>query len=533
MAGQHDDAVLDLEIVSAGMRLAYDDRAMDDLFRAWDKRVAALGRSPNEKNHRRLFDHLRSLGPLFDTMDDERFINNIERAVTTVPAPSFVFTPNGVVVELNELAAKRYGLRQGVACGFGFIEPISVTELSALRRSAASSGNRRRAILHVLEENNGPSFAEVFILPPGGNGENLLVFRNLEIEWRDAIGNQLTEAFSLTAAEVDVCRLLYSLQKVGLVANARARSPRTVGVQLSSIFEKTRTENQLGLYRLLTLLCAREALSCRDAFQPWADPYGREQIIKSRDGRNVAYSWIGAEDGLPVLFLHGLSVGYAMDRAAESLLAEAGLKLIAVNRPGHGHSDAYPKLNAVAAAEEAVRTVLDSLRLRGCLGVAMNSAAAPLLSLSLKDKDAFSGILAIGGYLPMSRQKYLRTQPALHRAGFSLYRTTPWLIHILGRRFLGTIKRRGYTQYLDMAYAESPVDLETIRQPNIKPLIINACSMMTAQGMHSFVSDLDLYLYDWIEHADDLAIPFCILHGERDPTARLNDLSEVANGFEK
>lgn len=59
------------------------------------------------------------------------------------------------------------------------------------------------------------------------------------------------------------------------------------------------------------------------------------------DGRRLAYDDVGDPDGAPVVYLHG-TPDSRLGRPADSATAEAGVRLLAVDRPGFGDSDAAP-----------------------------------------------------------------------------------------------------------------------------------------------------------------------------------------------
>ena len=514
------------------MRLAYDDMAIVDLLNSWNARFESASPVPDEDDDKRLFSKLRLLEPLYESVNDSRFLDDIEKAILTVASPAFVFSPDGMVVELNELAADRFSIRQGARCDFSFVDGSSTTDLGSLRNSARQNGNQHHAIIQVTTEDAQPSFAELYKIPQKDGQPALLALRVLEIEWSDDVSNQLEQAFDLTQGEIDVCRLFYTSKDLEGISEQRAVSKRTVATQMSTVFQKTGAKGQVELYSLLSLICARAERGRASGFQPWSDPYGREQIVETAKGQRIAYSWFGAKNGRPVILLHGLSIGYAMDPSVEDILIEAGLKVLAVCRPGHGNSDAIAGTGATDGAANALSELIDILRLPPCLGVGLGIATAPLFQLARRRSDVLTGILSIGGYLPISRPKYVKQLPALYRAFITIYLKAPWLAEILARRHFGTIKRKGYSQYLELVYGKSPIDMDLVNSPEVRPLILSALSLMTSQGTDAFVGELELPYYDWIEVMGKQKTPFRILHGELDPTASIDELIRLSGTFD-
>ncbi|MEP3637132.1 MAG: alpha/beta hydrolase [Lentilitoribacter sp.] len=523
----------ELDILSAGMRLAYDDFAIIDLLNSWNARFEHSNGDLKEAEERGLFSKLRMLEPLYESVDDHRFLDETEKAILTVASPAFVFSPDGMVVELNDLAAKRFSIRQGARCNFSFVDDLSIKDLNSLRTSARQNGNQHHTIIQVTAENAQPSYAEVYKISQKERQSSLLALRVLEIEWSEDVSSQLDQAFGLTSSEIDVCRLFYRSKDLAKISERRAVVKRTVAIQMSAIFQKTGAKGQVELYSLLSLICARAERGRTSGFQPWSDPYGREQIVETADGKRIAYSWFGAENGRPVILLHGLAAGYAMDPSVEDILDEAGLKILAVCRPRHGNSDAIAGKGAADSATNALSEFVDILELEPCLGVGLGIATAPLFELASRRTNVLTGILSIGGTLPISRAEYAKQLPAIHRAVVTMFARAPWLGKILARRFFGTLKRKGYSPFLEMYYAESTIDQELINSPEVRPLILSALSLMTSQGVDAFVEDMGLTEYDWLEVMSKQNIFYRVLHGEFDPSTCVDELKRLTTEFDR
>jgi pimeloyl-ACP methyl ester carboxylesterase len=62
------------------------------------------------------------------------------------------------------------------------------------------------------------------------------------------------------------------------------------------------------------------------------------QMVKVRDGRELAVESLGAPDGKPVFLLHGTPGAFIGPRPRGSILYRRGIRLIGYNRPGYGDS---------------------------------------------------------------------------------------------------------------------------------------------------------------------------------------------------
>lgn len=84
------------------------------------------------------------------------------------------------------------------------------------------------------------------------------------------------------------------------------------------------------------------------------------QLIRTRDGRNLAVEHHGNPRGRPVFLLHGTPGSRLGQAPSSKLLYLLGVHLITFDRPGYGDSDPLPgRLVADAAAD--VKTIADEL----------------------------------------------------------------------------------------------------------------------------------------------------------------------------
>src|SRR5687768_9197921 len=98
----------------------------------------------------------------------------------------------------------------------------------------------------------------------------------------------------------------------------------------------------------------------------------QDQLLELPDGRMLGYSIYGPEQGKPVLYFHGTPSArleplllLIYNVPLFSLLEQHNLRLIAVDRPGMGHStyDAQRTLHSFAADAQ---TLLQHLQIDRC-----------------------------------------------------------------------------------------------------------------------------------------------------------------------
>jgi pimeloyl-ACP methyl ester carboxylesterase len=90
--------------------------------------------------------------------------------------------------------------------------------------------------------------------------------------------------------------------------------------------------------------------------------FGPSRTLTLGDGRRLGFAELGAPEGRPVLHFHGSSSSRLERPSSESMLVEADIRFISVDRPGHGLSDFGPRRRLVDWADD-VRQLADHLGL--------------------------------------------------------------------------------------------------------------------------------------------------------------------------
>jgi pimeloyl-ACP methyl ester carboxylesterase len=168
-------------------------------------------------------------------------------------------------------------------------------------------------------------------------------------------------------------------------------------------------------------------------------------FVRLRDGRALAYLQVGAADGFPVFYFHGHGSSRLEVRFFAEAAADCGVRLIGLDRPGIGRSDA--KLGAgLLDWPDDVAAVADALGI-GRFAVAGFSAGGPY-ALACAYKIP-SRLTACGLACVVSPPDLIRRAgPVWMRAVWSFAAALPGL-------FRGILR---------IALPDSPADLATVER---------------------------------------------------------------------
>jgi pimeloyl-ACP methyl ester carboxylesterase len=115
--------------------------------------------------------------------------------------------------------------------------------------------------------------------------------------------------------------------------------------------------------------------------------------------RSVAVDDRGAPDGVPVLYLHGTPDSRLARHPDDSVAAGLGIRLVAADRPGIGHSDVDPAATPVSVAGDHL-AVLDHLGIERAHVVAWSAGAIHALAFAGGHPDRVSSLTLVAPLVP-------------------------------------------------------------------------------------------------------------------------------------
>jgi len=485
-------ASADLHFINSGYRLVSDDSAFADCVLAWARKIAraqaAFG-DPSIDDDALVRDYISGVRGLLEKLNGPKEASPVDEAVSEVDAAAMVVTPRGIVVAANAEAYERFHAVQGQENRFAWLDPVSLPDFEAVRNGIQGPASHQHAIVRTSDKRNGIGIAEVYTIAVGNHEKHQIVVRALETRWASEVDITLKKAFNLTAAEREVSRALYETRDTAQIAKQRKTTGQTIRTQIRTILRKTDTSSQVDLIRLIGFLNARASHGRRSKPLAWRDPWGNYRVLRRSDGRRLAYSWTGAEDGVPALLVHGAAQGYLLGQQIEHRLEEAGIRLYAIIRPGFGDSDCLPEPDFLAQQADAIKWLVETLGLQGVPAIGLGNGSAPLFSLAASRPELFSRLLVMGAVKPYSKGMIGRFSPT-QQVLIKLLRFAPKTSETLGRICYRYVQEKGADWYLAHGWNDIPEVQETLANPEIMPLIRSACELTLTANVRNYLQDM-------------------------------------------
>lgn len=126
---------------------------------------------------------------------------------------------------------------------------------------------------------------------------------------------------------------------------------------------------------------------------------GRTGSVRAADGRRVAFLDRGPRDGRPVVYLHGMP-GSRFEQMlfSDAALAEAGLRVVSIDRPGWGQTD--PLAGDRVARSRDVLVVADALGFESFMMMAVSAGGPYALALAAAAPGRVRRLLLVSAQMP-------------------------------------------------------------------------------------------------------------------------------------
>lgn len=220
------------------------------------------------------------------------------------------------------------------------------------------------------------------------------------------------------------------------------------------------------------------------------------QALRLGDGRRLGYAQYGQPDGEPLFYFHGHPGSRLEARFAHEAAAGAGLRVIALDRPGYGLSDVQPG-RAITDWPADVAEAAGLLGI-GRFAVAGGSGGGPYaLACAWRLPGLVSRAAVISGVGPYQAPGVTRGMRWQNRIGFQWGSRWPALARALMRSMQRNIASRPGQTIEALARAMSPADAAVVRRPEVRDLLIADITEAFRQGIDGAAGDVVLLGRPW------------------------------------
>lgn len=225
------------------------------------------------------------------------------------------------------------------------------------------------------------------------------------------------------------------------------------------------------------------------------------------DGRRLGYREYGPADGIPVVFIPGAGSGRFMRFGGDQLLADRGVRLISVDRPGLGVSTDDPAKTFASVAGDIAHLV-QTIAGRPVVVIA-NSQGAPF-GLALAATAWVSRLVLVSPIDDVGHPPTTAMLPEHHRGLVDAVAADP---DAMEQDFWQSTAESLFTMVM-REYPES--DAEVYDRPDFRSMFRVAVQDAFASGANGYARDTVLAMTRWPETLFEPGVAVRILFGSED-----------------
>lgn len=238
-------------------------------------------------------------------------------------------------------------------------------------------------------------------------------------------------------------------------------------------------------------------------------------------GRQVAYTEYGDPDGLPILFFHGTPGSRLLAGLFDSTATDAGIRLLAFDRPGFGQSDPWP-MRSISDAGQFASAVLDDADVQTAHCLAFSGGSKHAIATAGTHNERISTVNLVSGATPPT----ISTEtPSMQRILTTLARRTPLLLRGLLRGQAWLAARRD-PSFVVSLYRSNAV--QTSVAEDVATVVKMDFIEAMAHSHRGSVTEFRNAAAGWEVDFDSLDVPVSLSHGQQDTNVPIADARRLA-----
>ncbi|GCF13599.1 hypothetical protein Harman_15340 [Haloarcula mannanilytica] len=239
----------------------------------------------------------------------------------------------------------------------------------------------------------------------------------------------------------------------------------------------------------------------------WLPGDSETETLSLPDGRRLAYTVYGDDDGSPVLFCHGTPGSHVIARLLATPARERGVSLIAPDRPGIGNSADAPITLAEWPDDAAHLLSHLDVDAAGAIGF---SGGGPF-ALACHRLPEIQRIALLGGSGPPAIGSTGRVQQFVG----TLSRHAPWALGRLFRLQRWFAVRRDPSYAVGFVAQETP-ETDALAADEVARIVRADMLTAMARGPSAIIREQRLLSQPWPFALEDVSVPVAVFQGRRD-----------------
>lgn len=237
--------------------------------------------------------------------------------------------------------------------------------------------------------------------------------------------------------------------------------------------------------------------------------------LRLSDGRALGYAQYGQPDGRPLFFFHGTPGSRTLARLFDAVARRHGIRLIAPERPGFGHSDFLPGRTFTDWPDD-VGELADALGVDRFAVAGFSGGGPYAAACAWKLPDRLTGTAIISGVGTAFVQAETGGISRLNRGLISVARRVRWVAGAVKGIVTFAAPRlpdRTLVQFLGKL---PKPDQEILARPEVTAVLAEDLREAFRGGAEGVEHELGMFAAPWDFEPREVSVPVHLWHGEAD-----------------
>ena len=240
-----------------------------------------------------------------------------------------------------------------------------------------------------------------------------------------------------------------------------------------------------------------------------------DQTLILKDGRKLGFTEFGNPNGHPIIYCHGSQSSRLEMHYDTSFARDNGLRLITIDRPGHGLSDFNPTGSILSFATD-VKHLTEHLKINKFSVTGMSAGSPFALGIAYLFPENVQNVSVISGFAPYNSESKTHLSKEVNIM-LNLAKYFPFLLKILLKIQVKQLSKKPKTALQGFLKIMSTPDQEVLKNKSVMTVIENMFTEAFRNGSQGVAYEiLHLLVKDWGFELNKIQVPVTLWQGKKD-----------------
>lgn len=256
------------------------------------------------------------------------------------------------------------------------------------------------------------------------------------------------------------------------------------------------------------------------------DKINQHLILK--DKRKLGFAEYGKSDGFPVVYCHGSQSSRLEMHYDLSFALDNEIRIITIDRPGHGISDFNPQGTILSFAKD-VKELTEHLGIRKFSVVGMSAGSPFALGISYLFPESVHKASIISGFAPFNNESKKHLSKEI-KMMLGLAKSFPFLLKMLLRIQSKQLSKKPKKALESFLKIMSEPDQKILKNDQVIQVIENMFKEAFKNGSNGVAYEVShLLVRDWNFNLEEIQVPVTFWQGEKDNNVPVEWAELMAN----